>query len=94
MFLCFMYSQLVSAKKDCEEETRREKKGASHFFPPFILFVFFMCSVFLVFLSNRKCAPNFRVWACASFALSPLFILSLSFPELLHPFDLLQVGWV
>lgn len=43
-------SQVVSAKKDCEEETRREKKGASHFFFPLYSFCF-------LYVFRLSCVP-------------------------------------
>ena len=82
-------------KKTVKKKQEERKKGPLIFFSPFILFVSFLCSVFLVFLFQQKMRTKYSGIGllCASFCSPPtLFILSLSFPELLHPFDLLQVG--
>ncbi len=72
---CWRQSSCIGEKKDCEEETRREKKGASHFFFPLYSFCFFF-----VFLFQQKIRTKFSgIDMCASFCSPPHSFYFVSF---------------
>lgn len=60
-------------KKTVKKKQEERKKGPLIFFSPFILFVSFMCSVFLVFLFQQKMRTKYSGIGllCASFCSPP-----------------------